>query len=319
MSLILGIDSSNYTTSVALLHMETGEILQQEKMLLPVKVGMIGLRQSDAVFYHTKQLPEVLERLHFRETFFNESLYAIGVSEKPRNMDGSYMPCFLAGLGVARSIAAITGVPLYRTSHQVGHILAALYSAEKLHIIAEEKPFLAFHVSGGTTDLLYCQSIETEERLKITLCATSSDLKAGQAVDRVGLQLGLSFPCGVELEKLALNATRTDYLKPVLHNGSCCLSGLENRCKTLLEQGDTPEEIAGYCLRSIEKTIAAMAQYALKKYGDLPILFAGGVMSNRLIRPALEKEISVCWFSEPMFSSDNAAGTAIYAKMMTQS
>lgn len=196
MAQILGIDTSNYTTSAALLDLETGEV-HQEKQLLPVKVGEVGLRQSDAVFHHTRQLPELLERL--RPFLENNPVCGVSVSTRPRNVDGSYMPCFLTGMGTARAVAAVSGVPLYETSHQVGHVLAALYSAGKLG--EREKPFLAFHVSGGTTDSLYCEP-DADMALKITPCGTSLDLKAGQAIDRVGLMLGLQFPCGKALEQL---------------------------------------------------------------------------------------------------------------------
>ena len=170
MAQILGIDTSNYTTSAALLDLETGEV-HQEKQLLPVKAGEAGLRQSDAVFHHTRQLPELLERL--RPFLAENPVCGVSVSTRPRNVDGSYMPCFLTGVGTARAVAAVTGVPLYETSHQVGHVLAALYSAGRLG--ACEKPFLAFHVSGGTTDSLYCEPDE-QAALKITPCGTSLDL-----------------------------------------------------------------------------------------------------------------------------------------------
>lgn len=221
MAQILGIDTSNYTTSAALLDLETGEV-HQEKQLLPVKVGEVGLRQSDAVFHHTRQLPELLERL--RPFLENNPVCGVSVSTRPRNVDGSYMPCFLTGMGTARAVAAVSGVPLYETSHQVGHVLAALYSAGKLG--EREKPFLAFHVSGGTTDSLYCEP-DADMALKITPCGTSLDLKAGQAIDRVGLMLGLQFPCGKALEQLAAKSRKTFRIKPVVRGMDCCLSGLE--------------------------------------------------------------------------------------------
>ena len=150
MALILGIDTSNYTTSAALLDLKDGKIYQA-KQLLPVKPGEAGLRQSDAVFHHTRQLPEQLEQL--KPGLQNDTICAEGVSSRPRNLDGSYMPCFLTGLGMARGIALTQHLPLHITSHQIGHVLAALYSAGRLEL--RHRPFLAFHVSGGTTDSLY--------------------------------------------------------------------------------------------------------------------------------------------------------------------
>lgn len=307
---IMGIDTSNYTTSAALYDTVSGEI-KQEKLLLPVKSGELGLRQSDAVFHHTKQLPIVIGKLFDNSAQVPE---AVGVSVRPRNVDGSYMPCFLCGEGLAESISAINNVPLYKTSHQIGHILAALYSAKKLELVGER--FIAFHVSGGTTDCLLVQP-DSENILNIAEIGTSLDLKAGQAVDRVGVMLGLQFPCGKQLEELAEKSGQRFRIKPVLKDGNCCLSGLENLCAKMLANGEAPEDIANFCLQYIYSTILHMTLYALEKYGKLPIVFAGGVMSNKIIRKQLESEFSA-YFAEPEYSCDNAAGTAVFAALKFQ-
>ena len=286
----LGIDTSNYTTSAAVYNSAENKIYQS-KMLLPVKEGERGLRQSDAVFHHTKQLPEIVEALFSQQEFAFP--HAVGVSSRPRNLDGSYMPCFLCGEGFARSYAAINRIPVYRTSHQVGHILAALYSADRLDLVNER--FIAFHVSGGTTDCLISEPNENEV-IKLTEIATSLDLKAGQAVDRVGVMLGLRFPCGAELEKLAAGSDKSFRIKPVIRDGNCSLSGIENKC-----------------LDSVGAAIEAMAECAVEKYGSLPIIFAGGVMSDVLIKERLLERFPQSDFAQPQFSCDNAAGTAIYA------
>lgn len=305
--IILGIDTSNYTTSTALYNTETNQIIHS-KQLLPVKKGELGLRQSDAVFHHTKQLPMMMTKL-FEST--NIILDAIGVSVRPRNVDGSYMPCFLCGEGLAESIAAVNNIPVYKTSHQIGHILAALYSSDKLELVSE--PFIAFHISGGTTDCLLVEPDE-ESVIKIIEAGTSLDLKAGQAVDRVGLMLGLNFPCGAELEKLAEKSDKKYKIKPTLKDGNCCLSGVENKCRKMLDDGEKYEDIAMYCLQYVYSAISGMAEYALEKYGNFPILFAGGVMSNKIIRRQLEIKFN-SYFAEPAFSCDNAAGTAVYAAL----
>ena len=311
MALILGIDTSNYTTSVALLDLKDGKIYQA-KQLLPVKPGEAGLRQSDAVFHHTRQLPEQLEQL--KPVLQNDTICAVGVSSRPRNLDGSYMPCFLTGLGMARGIALTQHLPLHITSHQIGHVLAALYSAGRLEL--RHRPFLAFHVSGGTTDSLYCEP-DADMALKITPCGTSLDLKAGQAIDRVGLMLGLQFPCGKALEQLAAKSRKTFRIKPVVRGMDCCLSGLENQCRKRLEQGEPPEDVAKFCLLTVAETVIAMTKEAQERYGRLPVLYAGGVMSNQLIRPLLA-ENAVCWFAAPEFACDNAAGVAVYGAWRKQ-
>ncbi|SFX56690.1 peptidase M22 [Ruminococcus sp. XPD3002] len=302
----LGIDTSNYTTSAAVYISEENRIVQAKK-LLPVKAGELGLRQSDAVFHHTKQLPDMIEQLSAQYSDISPSV--VTASARPRNIEGSYMPCFLVGEGFGRSLAAVEHIPLYTTSHQIGHILAALYSADRLDLIRQ--PFIAFHVSGGTTDCLFCEPDE-EDVLRITEAGTSLDLKAGQAVDRTGVMLGLRFPCGPELEKLAAGADKRIKTKAVLKDGNCCLSGVENKCRTMLEKGESPENIARYCLDTIAETIAAMTSSALERYGSLPLVFAGGVMSDVIIRDRLLEKFPGADFAEPQFSCDNAAGMAIF-------
>lgn len=306
----LGIDTSNYTTSLALYNAENNSVIHSKK-LLPVKEGELGLRQSDALFHHIRQLPGLFEDL------FDDNpscIKGIGVSVKPRNAEDSYMPCFLAGKSVATAIASSNRIPLYKTSHQTGHILAALYSADKLDMV--KSPFIAFHVSGGTTDCLYVEP-DDNEIIKITETGTSLDLKAGQAVDRVGIMLGLSFPCGKELEKLASVSTEDYKIKAMLKGNNCCLSGIENKCRKMLESGEEKCNVAKFCLDSIFSTVCAMTSEALKKYGNLPVIYAGGVMSDKII----QDKLALCFdafFAETDYSCDNASGVAIFAKMMEE-
>ncbi len=307
MPLYLGIDTSNYTTSTALYDSDLS-VMTQSKKLLPVKEGELGLRQSDAVFHHTKQLPELLANL-FEGA--NREISAIGVSTKPRNADGSYMPCFLTGETVADSMGTISGIEVYKTSHQVGHILAALYSCGRLDLIKNKKPFIAFHVSGGTTDCLLCTP-DDDIVLDIEMLATSLDLKAGQAIDRVGLMMGLEFPCGKMLEQMAMLSETKFKIKPTIKNGNCCLSGIENQCRRMLDRGDLPYDVALYCLKYIEATIDKMTEWAIDKLGNMPVIYAGGVMSDMLIRDTLDKKYDA-YFAEPNFSCDNACGVALFA------
>ncbi|MDD6826822.1 MAG: peptidase M22 [Oscillospiraceae bacterium] len=306
MSIFLGIDTSNYTTSVALFDSSTG-IIKQQKKLLPVASGNLGLRQSDAVFHHTRQLPELMEKL--LESEMKPS--AIGVSVKPRLAEGSYMPCFLCGEGLARSISAVNNIPIYTTSHQIGHILAALYSSDRIDLTG--KQFLAFHVSGGTTDCLICKP-DADEIISISEAGTSLDLKAGQAVDRVGLMLGLDFPCGKQLEKLAEKSNEKFKIKPVIRGVDCSLSGVENKCRKMKEDGCSYEDTARFCLMYIYETIRAMTKAALDTYGPMPVVYAGGVMSNSIIREKIQNDFDA-YFAHPDFSCDNAAGVALFAKL----
>lgn len=304
MSKILGIDTSNYTTSAAILDTESMEI-KQSKMLLPVKHGEKGLRQSDAVFHHTKQIPLVLKDLL---SDFSGELDGIGVSVKPRPVSGSYMPCFLTGQAVAESIGLVQNIRPDFTSHQTGHILAALYSCGKLDLIINKIPFIAFHVSGGTTDMLLCRPDE-KEILNIELIGTALDLNAGQVIDRTGVMLGLGFPCGEELEKLAEKSSVAYKVKPTMKGMNCCLSGIENQCRKLYEAGESSENIAGFCIASISAAIYKMTVLAADKYDEMPFIYAGGVMSNKIISGNLKRG----YFAEPDFSKDNAAGAAVFS------
>lgn len=308
MPLFLGLDTSNYTTSAALFDSDGGGVLSRKK-LLSVKSGEAGLRQSDAVFQHTKQLPEMVTKL-FADYDGKDKICAVGASFRPRNIEGSYMPCFLCGEGLGDSIGAVSGIPVYKTSHQIGHILAALYSAGRLSMI--NSPFIAFHVSGGTTDCLYCEPDENE-LIKVTETASSLDLKAGQLIDRTGLMLGLDFPCGPALEKLAEKSDKSIKAKAVMRNGSCCLSGFENKAQAMLAGGEAPENTARFILNAVYSSVSEMTAYAYEKYGKLPVIFAGGVMSNGYIKELLRKRFDDVYFSAPEFSCDNAAGIALYA------
>lgn len=306
----LGIDTSNYTTSAAIYDSEAKSVVQK-KMLLPVKAGERGLRQSDAVFHHTVQLPQILDDL------FSESPGAVdgvGVSVFPRRETGSYMPCFLTGKASAHAICAPTGVHCAEFSHQEGHIAAALYSAQQLNLLTA--PFLAFHISGGTTEGLLVTP-DAEKIFTVQCIACALDLKAGQLIDRVGVLLGLRFPCGKALEKLSLESTQRYHLRPTMKGSNCCLSGLENQCQKMLANGETPADIAQFCMSGVLAALIGMADALRAEYPHLPILFSGGVASNKMLRTVLSKKYDA-YFAEPEFSADNAAGIAILTALQAE-
>lgn len=305
MSAFLGIDTSNYTTSAALFDSEANTIIQSKK-LLPVKAGELGLRQSDAVFAHVKQLGDMVQNV-FDE--YREEITAIGVSTRPRDIDGSYMPCFLVGEMAANCLSAALKVPVLPFAHQQGHVAAALYSAGRLDLFRER--FIAFHLSGGTTEALLVEP-SAERIIRCTKIGGSMDLKAGQAVDRIGVMLGLPFPAGKYLEELALKSDRKFKIKPVMKGTECCLSGIENKCRKMLENSEKPEDIALFCLKSVEAALCGMTDATLSEYGKLPLVYAGGVMSNCIIRNTIENKYGGI-FAKPEFSSDNAAGIAVLA------
>ena len=305
----IGIDTSNYTTSAAVCT-EMGEVVANFKIPLPVKFGECGLRQSDAVFAHVKNLPEIMQRL---KSFLRDVYHpmAIGVSARPREADGSYMPCFLSGVAAAEAFAAGLDIPLLQFSHQDGHIMAAAYSAGVEREILNSR-FAAFHVSGGTTEVLIAEP--KRYGFSVTLEAQTRDINAGQAVDRVGVMLGLQFPCGKELESLALKNTKK-IPKPriCVRDGCCNLSGLQNLAQKLWEESADAPLVAAYTLEFVGATLAEMTAQLDQKNPGLPIIYAGGVMSNRRLQAVLSKRPNT-YFAEPQFSSDNAAGISLLCR-----
>ena len=297
---VIGFDTSNYTTSIAFFDGKDGENCSR---LLPVRPGELGLRQSDAVFAHIKSLPELSGRLfsHIR----GRRIDAVGVSTRPRAVEGSYMPCFLVGLSHAALLSDSLGVPLIPVSHQPGHVAAALWSAGRLELL--ERPHLAWHLSGGTTELLL---VEPEgKNVKCTRIGGTSDISAGQLIDRTGVLLGLGFPAGRALDELAAGAKPCKGYAVKLNDLTFSLSGMENRVKAMAEAGAPKGEIARFALETVARTVRRVTDTALKLHPGLPVLCSGGVASNTLLREVMADAV----FAAPEYSTDNAMGAAILA------
>ncbi len=303
-----GIDTSNYTTSVALI--DDGEnLLANIKIPLPVAKGERGLRQSEAVFAHVKNLPVAMG--YVSEVLGGRKIDAVGVSEKPRNLEGSYMPCFLSGVVAAQSLAALGAVPIFRFSHQCGHIMAAVYSSGAFELLDGE--FAAFHVSGGTTELLRVSYLEGVG-FSADLVGGTRDLNAGQVIDRVGVAMGMSFPCGAEMEKAALEYTGKIPKKKVSFCGmEVNLSGLENMALKLYSETGDKGLTSAFVLDYIGGAIEKMSEEYEGNFGKSRFVYAGGVMSNSIIKARLAKRFDA-FFAEPAMSSDNAVGIAYLTK-----
>lgn len=294
MSYSVGFDTSNYTTSCAKFDGERGV---NSGRLLDVKPGELGLRQSEALFSHVKRLPEIVEKLG------KTDIIAVGASEKPRETQDSYMPCFLAGVASAKTLAALLGVPYYGFSHQQGHIAAASWSAGRLDLL--EREHLAWHLSGGTTELLYVRPMGVA--VKCEIIGGTQDVSAGQLIDRAGQALGLQFPAGKALDALSKSASVRDMYKPKVAGMSFSLSGVEQKMHRLIDSGESAENVAYFTLASMIAAVEGATKNAMAKYGDLPVLYSGGVASNSLLRETVQGGI----FAEPQYSTDNAMGTAI--------
>ena len=304
---VIGFDTSNYTTSIAYFDGVGGENVSK---LLPVRQGELGLRQSDAVFSHIKSLPELSGRL-FSHVQKND-VTAVGVSTRPRAVEGSYMPCFMVGFSHATMLSEALSVPLFEVSHQQGHVAAALWSAGRLDLM--DTAHLAWHLSGGTTELLL---VEPEEKnVKCTRIGGTSDISAGQLIDRTGQLLELPFPSGKHIDALSQEATGREVFKVKCPGMEFSFSGLQNKVQQFHEKGKDSAETAAFALRCVSHGVLTATKNALKEYPCLPVVISGGVASNSMLRSYMAEVGAIC--AEPRFSTDNAMGVAILAHRLQE-
>lgn len=306
--LSLGIDTSNYKTSVAVVDAE-GNILFNHQRLLEVKSGERGLRQSEALFQHVQRLPGVIKEV-FSDDNIRTNIGTVSVSTRPRPVEGSYMPVFTAGAGYGQAVAASLGVPLQEFSHQEGHIEAVKYFSD----FADTDRLICFHFSGGTTEALL---VDTKKN-SVEIVGGSKDLAYGQVLDRLGVALGYDFPSGAALDKAASDykSGKTDkslLSKIKVNDAYVNLSGIETQCTRLVGQRDN-EELIRACFFRLSESVAEMTHQLAAKYDIINFLYAGGVSSSRYMRNYLESNLSrniQTAFGTPELSSDNAVGTAL--------
>lgn len=306
-----GFDTSNYTTSFAVCD-ESGAIVRNTKMMLGVAEGCRGLRQSDAVFQHTVNMERISYDISsFIEDTADFELAAVGASARPRDVEGSYMPCFLVGKNTGASVAAATSVPYFTVSHQAGHVAASLYGSDAIHLF--DKTFAAFHVSGGTTDILHVKG-NGKGDLDIDRIGGTNDLNAGQVIDRAGVMMGLPFPSGKYMEELALGCDgNIPRYRNAVKELSCNLSGIENKAEALYKSTSDKSLTAAFVIGALCDAISGLTDNLLALHPDIPIVYSGGVMSCKIIKDNLSSDNR--YFAPPEFSSDNAAGVA-YLTMM---
>lgn len=309
---LLGIDTSNYRTSLCLAR-EDGQIVAEAKRLLKVKEGKRGLQQSEAVFQHVMNLPELSEQMKWDAY----EIVAVCVSEKPRPVDQSYMPVFKVGEGLAKSLSIYLQVPLHLTTHQEGHIAAGEYTAEQRP--ANDR-FLAVHLSGGTSELLLCD--RHKSGYAIEKVGGTIDLHAGQLVDRIGVAMGMSFPAGPQLEQLAKNATGDFRISSAVDGLTFSFSGPEASLLRAIEAGQvSQEDIARATEQCIANTLEKALRNALEKGFPRDILIVGGVAANQYMRERLIKRMehpavkAKLYFCDPVYSGDNAYGVAMLGWM----
>lgn len=305
----LGIDTSNYTTSLALVN-EAAKLVDRKQQLLPVKSGQRGLRQSEALFWHVKQLPQLVTEMAETVLDFGSAIQAIAVTSTPRPMADSYMPVFLAGEGLARSLAAALNVELYTLSHQENHIWAGLASGGG----PKSERFLAVHLSGGTSEIVSV-TLQPEMRFDIEYLGGTNDLHAGQFVDRVGVALGFPFPSGMHLERLAKKSTKNIVIPSYHHQGEISFAGPESAALRLIEQ-EEPADIAKAVLLNIGRTVTKLIRWSVDQTNLSQVLVVGGVAANSFIRTLLVERLTTeeLFFAAPQDSTDNAYGAAIYCQ-----
>ena len=297
---VLAFDTSNYTTSVAVFDGNGGK---NASRLLDVAPGALGLRQSDALFAHVKRLPELADRLFYDMGAFIPD--AVGASTRPRAVEGSYMPCFLAGQAQAEGFSSALKIPFYAFSHQQGHVAASAWSAGRMELL--DKPHLAWHLSGGTTELLYITpegvSVHAEK------IGGTTDISAGQLIDRTGQLLELPFPAGKAIDALSKEGSGKEFFRVKVQDMSFSLSGVQNKIQEFYARGASKADTAAYALRCLIGAIIKATENALRQYPHCEVIFAGGVSSNTMLRERCRTLPAV--FCAPEFSTDNAMGTAI--------
>lgn len=304
---VIGIDTSNYTTSIAAFDGLSGKNVSK---LLPVSQGALGLRQADAVFAHIKSLPELSGRLFCDSD--PGAVTAVGVSTRPRAVDGSYMPCFMVGYSHAKLLADTYRVPLIEVSHQQGHVAASLWSAGRLDLM--DQPHLAWHLSGGTTELLL---VEPKDRNVIcTRIGGTTDISAGQLIDRTGQLLNLPFPSGKHLDALSKESDKKDIFKVKCKNREFSLSGVQNKVQQYHAEHGCAADTAHYALRCVSEAVYQATKQAMTDYPGLCVVFSGGVASNSMLREYIAPMNPV--FALPQFSTDNAMGVAVLAHRLTE-
>lgn len=303
---VLGIDTSCYTTSMAVMNTH-GELLRDERKILAVKKGNCGLAQSEMVFQHTRNLPELFDNIPWEKY----RVVAIGVTDQPRPLEDSYMPAFLTGLGLARNLAKVLHVPLYTFSHQENHLAAGVWSAHG----PEADEFIMLHASGGTTDFLLARR-QAKGRFSLEPIGASIDLHAGQFIDRVGVALGLQFPCGPFLEELAGKANTPVELPIWVQEGNISFSGPCTKATRLAAAGSAKSALALGTETAIGKTFAKALEYLCRAKNKKDVLLVGGVSANgligKIVTEALTKKNYRVYIPQPRYCGDGAVGAAFY-------
>jgi N6-L-threonylcarbamoyladenine synthase len=218
----------------------------------------------------------------------------------------------MVGYSHARLLSDSLGVPLVEVSHQQGHVAASLWSAGHMELM--DQPHLAWHLSGGTTELLL---VEPEgKNVRCTRIGGTTDISAGQLIDRTAQLLDLPFPGGKHLDALSKEAQGKEVFKVKCQDYSFSLSGVQNKVQQFHAAHGSAAETAAYALRCVCFAVSKATEQAMKAYPGYKVVFSGGVASNSMLREYVKPLDPI--FSPPQYATDNAMGVAVLTKRVLE-
>lgn len=315
MKLILGIESSCDETGIALYHTERGLLAHTLHSQIALHNEYGGVVPELASRDHVRHaLPLIRSALQKADCSLRD-IDAIAYTQGP-GLSGA----LLVGASIACALAYTLDVPTFGVHHLEGHLLSPLLSDP-----APEFPFVALLVSGGHTQLMRVDGVG-----RYALLGESVDDAAGEAFDKSAKLLGLDYPGGALLSKLAQHGTpgRFKLPRPMLHSGDLdfSFSGLKTAVLTLTQQHELDEQtradIAHAAQEAIVDVLASKALAALGQTGLDQLVVAGGVGANRLLRSRLsesvEKRGGKVFYPDLEFCTDNGAMIALAGAMRMQ-
>jgi len=313
--LILGIESSCDETGVALYHTERGLLAHTLHSQIAMHNEYGGVVPELASRDHVRHVLPLIREVADRASCNLNDIDAIAYTQGP-GLSGA----LLVGASVACALAYTLNIPALGIHHLEGHLLSPLLSDP-----APDFPFVALLVSGGHTQLM-----RVDEVGRYTLLGETLDDAAGEAFDKSAKLLGLNYPGGAELSKLALTGTsgRFKFPRPMQHSGDLdfSFSGLKTAVLTACKQNTLDEQtradIAYAAQEAIVDVLASKAMSALKQSGLTRLVVAGGVGANQLLRTQLnvaaEKAGSSVFYPDLEFCTDNGAMIAFAGALRLQ-
>jgi len=315
MKLILGIESSCDETGVALYHTERGLLAHALHSQIAMHNEYGGVVPELASRDHVRHVLPLIRNIVAQASCQMSDIEAIAYTQGP-GLSGA----LLVGASVACSLAYALGIPALGIHHLEGHLLSPLLSDP-----APAFPFVALLVSGGHTQLMRVDGVG-----RYTLLGETLDDAAGEAFDKSAKLLGLNYPGGAELAKLALlgTADRFKFPRPMLHSGDLnfSFSGLKTAVLTASKQhtldAQTRADIACAAQEAIVDVLTSKAMAALKQTGLQQLVVAGGVGANQQLRSKLnnaaQKSGFRVFYPDLEFCTDNGAMIAFAGALRLQ-